>query len=247
MSISPAMNDDLIRTHSQSDDQDFRRAALWQWVQRHLVRGRAIDVGGGSGYMTRRLLEAGYQTVLAEPDAELYDFSRASLGGGTQNLTVIRESAEQLDPARIGTFENVLCFDVLEHIEDDHAAIRNIARLVPANGQMIISVPALPALYGKRDVAYGHYRRHTKASLRALIEGAGLQVETLQFWNMVGVPVYFAFEKVLKRPINDQLRREKGGALSGLVRSGLYRWLTLETRLPMPLGLSLLAVARPSR
>ncbi|MCC6612476.1 MAG: class I SAM-dependent methyltransferase [Anaerolineae bacterium] len=243
MNDANMMNDDLIQFHRQSLEQDFRRAALWAWIERQLSAGRALDVGGGSGYMTQRLLLSGYDTTLAEPDAELVDFSRTRLR--TQaHLQIVRQRAEELAPEELGVFENILCLDVLEHIEDDVAAIRNIARLISPNGRLVISVPAMPQLYGQRDVAYGHFRRHTRATLRQLIESADLELEKLRYWNLLGVLPYFIYEKILQRPINDDLRRKQGGPVSNVLRNIIYEWLRVETHLPLPFGLSLLAVTR---
>jgi SAM-dependent methyltransferase len=237
------MNEDLMRMHGPGEDRDFRRAALWSWIEPRLVPGRAIDVGGGAGYMTRRLVASGFPTVLAEPDAALYEFSELSLPPGA-DLRVVQESAEELDPGELGQFENVVCLDVLEHIERDTAALVNIARILAPPGRMIISVPAVPALFGKRDVAYGHYRRYSADSLSRLIRDAGLTMVEMTHWNALGLAPYFFFERVLRRPINDSLRQNAGGALQSMTRRALIRWLTWEGRIKLPVGLSLLAVVR---
>lgn len=237
------MNEDLMRMHGPGEDRDFRRAALWPWIERRLVQGRAIDVGGGSGYMTRRLLASGFSTVLAEPDAALYQFSAVNLPPAV-DLRVVQESAEELDPMELGMFENVVCLDVLEHIERDAAALANIARILAPAGRMIISVPAGPALFGKRDVAYGHYRRYSTSSLSQLITDAGLATVELTHWNALGLAPYVFSERVLRRPINDSLRQNPGGPLQTLARRALVRWLTWEGRIGLPVGLSLLAVVR---
>jgi SAM-dependent methyltransferase len=132
----------------------------------------------------------------------------------------------------------------LEHIEDDHAALLNIARLLTPDGRIIISVPAHGWLFGRRDVAYGHFRRYSTAMLTRLTDGAGLEIERIRHWNLLGVPFYFFYEKVLRRPINDNLRRNEGSIVSRVLRQILYLWLLAETHIPLPVGLSLLAVAK---
>ncbi len=244
MTNANMMNDDLITFHSQKKFQDFRRAALWTWIHRKLKDGRVIDVGGGSGYMTRCLLEAGYDTVLAEPDETLFDFSREHSASENQSLEIIRVAAEQLDASEIGLFTNILCLDVLEHIEDDTAALNNLTGLLTSDGRIIISVPAVPYLYGKRDVLYGHYRRYSPAALKQLVTSCGLEIEEFGYWNLLGVAPYFFYEKVLRKPINDTLRRKKGNLLANFTRKTLYIWLKGELFLPLPLGLSLLLTAR---
>ena len=183
------MNDDLIRMQLAGTDLDFRRAALWVWIRRQLTPGPTIDVGGGAGYMARRLVEEGFPTVLAEPDPELSRFSMESLSSHPQ-LTVVQKGAEDLDPAELGQFTNLLLLDVLEHIEDDSHALRTVARLIEPTGRIIISVPAIPALYGRRDVLYGHYRRYSASSLGSLIRGAGIELQSMRYWNALGVAPY---------------------------------------------------------
>ena len=239
------MKDDLIRMHRAEAELDFRRAALWVWIRRQLSPGPTIDVGGGAGYIAGRLIEVGFPTVLAEPDPDLARFSMEVLSAHPQ-LKVVQKAAEELDPTELGQFTNLLLLDVLEHIEDDAHALRTVARLIEPSGRVIISVPAVPALFGRRDVLYGHYRRYSARSLGSLIRAAALELQCMRYWNALGVAPYLLYEKILRRPINDKLRHDTGRAIHAALRWGLHKWLTIETRLRLPVGLSLLAVARRS-
>jgi len=103
----------------------------------------------------------------------------------------------------------------------------------------------MPALYGERDKFIGHFRRYTPNHLWFLARGEGLRVvEGPHYWNALGVPPYLFYEKLLRQPINDDLRKPSKSALKRLVGRGIYAWLSVETRLPLPFGLSLLMICR---
>jgi SAM-dependent methyltransferase len=82
----------------------------------------------------------------------------------------------------------VICQNVLEHIDDDAAAVNAMAGALAPGGRLVLLVPAHPRLYGRLDLAYGHHRRYTKERLRALAQGAGLDVGRLHFFNAAAAP-----------------------------------------------------------
>lgn len=82
--------------------------------------------------------------------------------------------------------DSVVAINVLEHIEDDVAALESLARLVNPGGTIVLWVPAYPALYGDFDRKVGHVRRYTPATMRRAVEGAGLDVRVCRPVNFVG-------------------------------------------------------------
>lgn len=72
--------------------------------------------------------------------------------------------------------------NVLEHIEDDVAALKEIKNKMAVNGKLVIYVPALPVLFSDFDASIGHYRRYTKKELINKVTNAGFKVESC-FWN----------------------------------------------------------------
>jgi len=244
--MSEMMNRDLLRMHEGAAQRDFRRSALWYWLNKQLIPGRTLDVGGGSGYMTLKLLAEGREVMLAEPEADLIVFARHQVEkrGLSARFEAVDAPVEALEPAQVGQFANIVCLDVLEHIENDRQALRQLTRLIRPDGRILITVPAMPALYGTRDRAYGHYRRHTARSLRTLITDCGLECTGLRYWNLLGVAPYYFYEKVLKQPVNDSLRQGGDTVLTRSLRTLLTGWLKFETHLPLWAGLTLLAVTR---
>ncbi len=83
----------------------------------------------------------------------------------------------------------VVAFDVLEHIEDDEAAVREIHRVLRPGGLALIAVPADPRLWSAHDEAVGHVRRYTRPELVDLFARNGFTVERVRSWNVLLRPV----------------------------------------------------------
>lgn len=240
------MNATILGQHAESMAYDFRREALWSWLARHIPpQARVLDAGCGTGYFTRQLARQGNPTQAIEHDATLANFAQGLLAREGLAAQVRQMSLGTGQLAALGQYDRVICMDVLEHIEDDSAAIADLRDALTSDGLLLISVPSMPALYGERDKFIGHFRRYSPASLRALAQGAGLHIiEGPRYWNALGVPPYWFYEKLLRKPINDDLRKPSKSGLKRLVGRAIYAWLRAETRLPLPFGLSLLLVCR---
>ena len=75
----------------------------------------------------------------------------------------------------------MVCINVLEHIEDDGAALRAMASILVPGGVIVLLVPAFQALYGPIDRNLGHYRRYRRGSIAGLAAAAGLEVRKLHY------------------------------------------------------------------
>jgi glycosyltransferase involved in cell wall biosynthesis len=96
-------------------------------------------------------------------------------------------------------FDTVICLNVVEHIEDDVKALRNIRSALKKNGRAIILVPNGPELYGSLDRVLGHYRRYTREQLQETCERAGFRVEKVLKFNRIGAPGWWWNGRVLKK------------------------------------------------
>jgi SAM-dependent methyltransferase len=134
--------------------------------------------------------------------------------------------------------DSVVAINVLEHIDDDAAALRAMAALVPPGGRVVLWVPGYQQLYGEFDRLVGHVRRYTPATLRDAFVRAGLVVDRAHPVNLIGGIAWWAAVR-------------RGGASRPdprLVR--IYdRWAVPATRalervVRIPFGQSVLGVAR---
>jgi SAM-dependent methyltransferase len=136
-----------------------------------------------------------------------------------------------------GAYDSVVCLNVLEHVEDDRLAVRNMRDALAPDGRLILLVPAHPGLFCALDEDVGHYRRYSQDQLRQVLDDAGMQVERLFPFNFWGLFGWWLNGVVLRR------RRLPGEQLSLFGR--LSPLLILAERLLRPpVGLSFIAVAR---
>jgi SAM-dependent methyltransferase len=93
----------------------------------------------------------------------------------------------------------LICYNVLEHIDDDVGALTSMARLVRPEGYLVLVCPAFPFAMSPVDVATGHVRRYTKRSMAAALTGAGLDVVDVRYANSLGLVCYYMFTSLLKK------------------------------------------------
>ena len=152
-------------------------------------------------------------------------------------------------PFATASFDVVLALDVLEHMEDDLTALQEAIRMVKADGLLIITVPALPFLWGRQDIVSGHWRRYTRKSLASLLQRAGLTQCKISYFNTLLFPVVSAIRAV-RRLLGtaDRPRSDFADNRPGMLNNALCWLFSLERylvfRMPMPVGISLLATCR---
>jgi 2-polyprenyl-3-methyl-5-hydroxy-6-metoxy-1,4-benzoquinol methylase len=195
---------------------------------RPFLGAKVLEVGAGIGTFTERLTE-GRQVVAVEPDPALASHLR---GNAPSAETVEGEAGD----APAGPFDSIVCFNVLEHIADDRAALVALRERLRPGGHLLLLVPSHPFLYGPIDRAFDHERRYAKRTLRSLVEAAGFQVADLRRVNPVGALGWLIAGRALRRS------EIAGGPLRAFDR--LVPVLRLLDRAELPLGLSLWAVAR---
>jgi SAM-dependent methyltransferase len=213
--------------------------SAWMYEQfADLVGGRVVEVGAGIGTFSERLLAAGVsEALLIEPE-ELCARRLDERFGDDPRVTVSRDlvpGSPDLEH-RTGAVDFLLCQNVLEHIEDDAAAVAAMADALAPGGALGLLAPAHPWLYGMLDRRFGHHRRYDRAHLRSIVEQAGLEVEALYSFNMLGI-LGWTVNKYRRSPTLDTRSLR---AYELLLPP--FRWL--ERRRRPPVGLSLIVRAR---
>jgi SAM-dependent methyltransferase len=213
---------------------DLSGAGYNDWLfgrARPLLGQRVLDVGAGIGTFTALAAEDGREVTAVEPEHLFAEALRSRFAADTR-VTVVEGTID----AVAGTFDSAISFNVLEHVADDAAVARSCAgRLVPG-GRFFVLVPAHERLFGGYDRAAGHLRRYSATGLRRLLDGAGLEVDTLRHVNPVGAVGWAA------RVATTSSEEWPSGAFALFDR--LVPVLRRLDWLPLPFGLSLWAVAR---
>lgn len=209
---------------------------IYEMCRRHFGKS-VVEIGAGVGNISQFLLDRD-RLLLTETDPDYLQILRRRFEGWegieVMPLDIVNPGTEF---GRFwGTFDTVICFNVIEHIEDDRAAVANIAKFLRPGGQAVLLVPAHGWLYGSMDRNLGHFRRYARKEFEALAAGAGLEVVRSGHINPVAVPGWFVNGRLLRRKIIPNLQLAIFDRLTFLVR--------FFTRLSPPFGLSLLVVAR---
>lgn len=229
---------------AQVAGDDFRAKSLNFLVSRHLIAGTVLDIGCGNGGMVAWLLENGYDASGIDSSDHVIDTARTLLRArGCDASRVKKSRVEELVESGLQV-DNVLSMDCLEHQEDDRGMFANLVRVLRPGGRLVVTVPAVPALFSQRDRTYGHYRRYTREHLLDLCRTEPVRVDHSRYWNLLGVPPTFFYGRVLKRAINEDFRYGKPGRAARTLRALLSVWFNrVENNIRPPVGLTLLLVA----
>lgn len=152
-----------------------------------------------------------------------------------KNLDIIQVNMQEYDGAVL--YDIIVCNDVLEHIEDDRQMIKRLSEILKPKGFLCISVPALQGLFGYHDEMLGHYRRYDKDSLMRKLS-QDFKVEKCRYFGFGLIPVALLYSRWLRKPY--PVGQQKEGSI---LRKFLDRMLWTESRIPLPIGTSLLALA----
>jgi SAM-dependent methyltransferase len=206
-------------------------AWLFERARPNLGR-RVLDAGAGVGTFSALAVAAGADVVAMEPEPEFARILRERFADAEQ-VHVVEGTVAAVDSSG---FDSVICFNVLEHIEDDGVTLQAFwERLVPG-GRLFLLVPAHPRLYGGYDRAAGHIRRYAKRPLSELIARAGFEIEMLRHVNPVGALGWLV--RVRLHSSSDW----PSGSFATFDR--LVPIVRPLDRLRLPFGLSLWAIAR---
>jgi SAM-dependent methyltransferase len=246
--VSPTAGADAIELSSQRNDFLIRRvdpyaAAKYEILLRWLgdQRGRtALVMGCGSGEFAALLARAGMSVKAVDVDPLAVQLTAATalrLG-----VTLATEVASLEDFQDESTYDVVAATDVIEHIADDGGAVERLIHLLSPEGRLVITVPALPALFGYHDRALGHYRRYTLSSLRTLLRGRAA-IERVRYYGFFLIPVAFLVSRLFAMPYPVQAvgNAERGRGILGSIVRSVFRW---ERSSSPPLGTSLLLLGR---
>jgi SAM-dependent methyltransferase len=220
-----------------------RKEIICDAVQQFLPSGSDIvDFGCGSGVIAKQLVDLGYKVRAADVAGNALAASRQ------RGLDTIDLNADWPAPASANC---ILACDVLEHVEDDVAALHKLRLVLRSGGLLIVAVPAYNFLWSGEDYISNHVRRYTKSLLEQRVRAAGFVIEWCSYFNALLLPLIAAivFYKRLLRP-RDMFRSDVQ-PLPKWQNEFLYKIFAAERfvlpRLRLPAGASVLLVARAGK
>jgi SAM-dependent methyltransferase len=204
---------------------------------------RILDAGCGSGRNMVELARRGSVTGIELAPASL-QLARARGAG-----EVLPGSLTEPLPFADGTFDLAVALDVLEHVGDDEAALRELARVLAPGGRLLVTVPQYGWLWGEHDLLSHHHRRYTRALLLGRAARAGLDAERVTAFNAALLPAIAAARFAQRTCRRSQPASDLGRTPQGPVNAALEQILRGEAALirrgrDLPAGVSLLAVLR---
>jgi SAM-dependent methyltransferase len=218
-----------------------RREVLAALIRREALPpagAHVLEIGCGTGHNLEMLSEFGEVDAL-ELDDEARSVAEKRLG-----KSVMSAPLPQLEGVPEHHYDLIGAFDVIEHIDDDEAALASIASRLKSGGKLVMTVPAHQWMWSAHDVVNHHKRRYSKKALKALVEGSPLKLERIGYFNSLLFPAAIA------ERLSSRLRGKDDADLSlppKPLNAALERVFALErhlvARLPLPPGLSLFAVA----
>jgi SAM-dependent methyltransferase len=149
-------------------------------------------------------------------------------------------------PFKPGSFDIVVAFDVIEHVERDVESLAKLREQLAPGGRLMMTVPALPWLWSQHDVTHHHFRRYTRGQLDATLRRAGLEPVRISYFNTLLFPAIAAV-RLCKKALG--LKEEGDDRMPSTLINGVLKKIfgfesNLVGRIPMPIGVSLLAVAQ---
>lgn len=223
-----------------------RRAIFLRLLDEHAPSGpgplEVLDFGCGTGAFLPYLARFGnVRAVDGDADAVAFCHSR---GFGE----VLEVPAGSALPFADASFDLVTTLDVIEHIDDDVAALRELRRVTRPGGLVLVAVPAFMALWGDQDEISHHRRRYTDATLRAALHAAGLTVERTSYfntWLFAPIAALRMARRLVRRPSAERTDFDVGPVALNRVLARLFASeAAFVARMRLPVGASLLALAR---
>jgi SAM-dependent methyltransferase len=238
------MERSVYREMAELDDRHWwyraRREVLADLIRREVKpppKARILEIGCGTGHNLEMLAAFGKVDAL-ELDDEARGIAERRLG-----RTVMSAPLPELAGVRARQYDFIATLDVIEHIDDDQAALTAIAGKLKPGGKLLMTVPAHQWMWSAHDVVNHHKRRYSKQALRRLVEGSPLRLDRIGYFNSLLFPLAVAerFASRLRGKDSADVKLPPS-PLNSALRTVFSAERHLVGRLPLPPGLSLFAV-----
>jgi SAM-dependent methyltransferase len=198
-----------------------------------------LDVGTSTGTNLALLRDMGFRRVTG---LDMSEEAIAFCAG--KGLGPVKLGDACAMPFKDESFDLVLATDVIEHLDDDRAGLREISRVLTPSGKVLITVPAFPSLWGLQDRVSQHKRRYRVASLLAAVSDAGLKPITHYHFNyLLFAPIWLARRAIdIFKPSVQHEGEVNNPAINWILSKVFNVDTALAPYLKVPFGVSILLI-----
>lgn len=244
------MNDSYVNDMDWSKNgngfSSFNNYRKYQYNLIHkFIGSRILEIGTGDRSFTDQILKNAnheYSLLSIEPSEVLYNLA-SNNNNFPSNFEFIKKDLFQMDSSYHQSFDTALLIHVLEHIEEDKAALDHIHHLLIKGGHLLIEVPAYQWLYSDHDISLGHYRRYDKKSLKNIVDFNKYQL--IDIWHqdpigILGSLYFFKFKRTRLKSLNGEVLLKNQGRFYNDHVIPFEGFLEKFIRFPVGLNLTLL-------
>jgi SAM-dependent methyltransferase len=161
-----------------------RNKCIVETIRLYPPGGTILDVGGGNGFVSLAINNAGIDTILLEPGLD------GCVNAHNRGVNLIICSTLEDAGFKSHSIPAIGIFDILEHIENDVGFLSTLKTLLVPNGRLYITVPAYQSLSSFEDKRSGHYRRYTTVSLSKKLTSVGFKIDFKTYiFGLLPVPI----------------------------------------------------------
>jgi len=240
------MNIQMYRTHFEIQKKHWwlvtKKKIVLSFIERYTKKPAPaiLDIGCGSGLMLNALEKLG-QTHGMDMSDEAIAFSKEIFSG-----TVKKGSLPNDLPYPEKSFDLITALDVIEHVDDDVAALKSLHARLTDHGKMVITVPACMSLWSAFDTQNEHKRRYSRTELKSKILEAGYSIEKISYYNTILFPVAYVVRK-----LNNLFKKDGAsdldmpGVITNFILKKIFGLEDFFLKfINFPIGVSLIAVVR---
>lgn len=237
----------LIRAYLRKDDVGHDTLLKMQvmknnntWVYSKLkpyLGDKTLELGSGIGTFSLKLVKDTKELIVSDIDRQHLD----RLGHkfiGNKRVSIKEVDASKVDQCiDKNSVDTIVTLNMLEHVEDDRAALKGMNKVLAKDGKILMVVPAHKFLYGSLDKQIYHFRRYSKKDLVEKFEESGFEIEKIEYLNFLSVFGWWFNFVLLKRKTMPLSTIAFADKLMPMVAS-------IEKLIKFPFGLSLFCVAK---
>ncbi|HAM99575.1 MAG TPA: hypothetical protein DCQ26_13280 [Marinilabiliales bacterium] len=224
-----------------------RNNCIVSLIAKYSLNDLFFDIGGGNGFVTKAIENAGAPVVLVEPGLE------GVLNAKRRNVeNVFCGTLNDLFELK-GQLPTIGTFDVIEHIHDDDRFVKDIHKMLKKDGIFYATVPAYKFLWSDEDTDAGHYRRYSRRSIKKLLKNNNFEiVYSTYLFSILTVPLFvlrtmssvLGIRKKTKKDNSSEHTQNKG--FIGEILNSVWKWELgrIQNYKSIPFGTSCLIVAK---